>query len=91
VTQGEGDRVADPGRHPSVPVEDQLGVEDVVAHLGDPHSFQAAAERGQDVADQLVGHRARPGNAALFQRDRVGLGRADPHRQQPMVPAGLLE
>ena len=40
-------------------VEDQLGVEDVVADLGDPHLFQVAAERVHDVTDELVGHRAR--------------------------------
>ena len=74
-----------------VVVEDQLGVEDVVADLGDPHLFQVAAERVQDVADELVGHRARERDTVLFHRDCVGLGDTDPHRQQPMVPAGLLQ
>ena len=45
--------------HSSVVVEDQLGVEDVVADLGDPHLFQVAAERVHDVPDELVGYRAR--------------------------------
>ena len=57
--QGERDGVADPGGYSSVLVEDQLGVEDVVADLGDPHLFQVATERVQDVSDELVGHRAR--------------------------------
>jgi hypothetical protein len=64
-----------------VAVEDQLGVEDVVADLGDLHLFEAAPERGQDVADQLVSDRAWARDAALFHRDRVRFGRADPHRQ----------
>jgi hypothetical protein len=37
--QGERDGIADPGRDRGVLVEDQLGVEDVVADLGDPHLF----------------------------------------------------
>jgi hypothetical protein len=31
---------ASTARYPGVPVEDQFGVEDVVAHLDDPHLFQ---------------------------------------------------
>jgi hypothetical protein len=42
-----------------VVIEDQFGVEDVVAHLGDPHLFEVAAECVHDVPDELVGYRAR--------------------------------
>jgi hypothetical protein len=89
--QGQRDGVADSGRHSGVPVEDQFGVEDVVAELGDTHLLQLAAERVDDVPDELVGHRARQRDALLFHRDRGGLGRPDPHREQPMVPGGLLQ
>ena len=62
-------------------VEDEFGVEDVVAHLGDPDGAQLRAERGEHVAHQVVGQRARGDDALLCERDRGRLNGTDPDRE----------
>ena len=59
VRNADGDRVRGPGAYLDTAVEHELGVEDTVAQLGDPHLPQAATEGTDQVTDQVV--RERPG------------------------------
>src|SRR5690606_28623663 len=72
------------------PGEVQFGVEDAVAEPGDPDLLQLVAERLQDVAEQVVGHRPGRHHTLLGERDRGGLDGADPDREVTL-PRGLAQ
>ncbi len=87
-TPGSRPRSAAPGRSRPRPradrhaaAEAQLGVEDVVAQLGDVHGLEPHPERLDDVPEQVVGQRAQRLHALLLERDGRGLDGADPDRQ----------
>ena len=62
-------------------VEDQLGEEDAVLHVGDPHLVEPLAGGLEHVLHQVVGQRPRRDDALLGEGDRGGLDRPDPDRQ----------
>ena len=82
---GERDGVRRPGADDPVLAEHELGDVDAVPHLGDVHGLELGAEGADDLAEQVVRHRAGRPDTLLLERDRRGLDGTDPDRQVPLA------
>ncbi len=73
----------------AVQLERDLGVEGVLAQLGDRDPGAVHLELGEHLADQVVRHRARRVGSLELHEDGGRLGVADPNREELVAVAGL--
>src|SRR2546425_6034990 len=66
------------------PIDMQLGEVGVVLHLRDDHLAQLGAQPDDHLLEQIVRQRAREFDACQLHRDRAGLRRSDPDRQDAL-------